>query len=199
MSIKVGITGGIGSGKTFVCNILEKMGYPVYYSDKESKRLTAENQIIRNGLIDLLGDEVFLNDELNKSFLANKIFNNSVILEQVNQLIHPIVRQYFNQWAESQKSPFVFNEAAILLETGSYKTLDFNVLVTANENVRIQRTMLRDSISREEVLARISKQWDDEKKKKLVDFIIINDGEMPLLEQLNELESKLLQLKNGIN
>lgn len=186
MPIKVGITGGIGSGKSFVCQILEKMGYPVYYSDTESKRLTATNPAIKEGLIQLLGQEVFIENTLNKQFLASKLFQDDTIREQVNQLIHPIVRADFQQWANQQNGEIVFNEAAILIETGSYKTLDFTVLVTADKELRIQRTMKRDNISREDVLARMSKQWEDEEKMKLADFVIFND-ERPLLVQIEEM------------
>lgn len=190
MPIKVGITGGIGSGKSFVCQILEKMGYPVYYSDTESKRLTATNPVIKEGLIQLLGQEVFIENTLNKAFLASKLFQDDTIREQVNQLIHPIVRADFQEWANLQKSEIVFNEAAILMETGSYKTLDFTVLVTADKELRIQRTMKRDNISREDVLARMSKQWDDDRKMKLADFVIYND-ERPLMVQIEEMVERI--------
>lgn len=190
MPIKVGITGGIGSGKSFVCQILEKMGYPVYYSDVESKRLTATSPKIKEGLIQLLGEEVFVENTLNKLFLASKLFQDDTIREKVNQLIHPIVRADFQEWANRQKSEIVFNEAAILIETGSYKTLDFTVLVTASKELRIQRTMKRDGISREDVLARMSKQWEDEEKIKLADFVVFND-DRPLLIQIEQLLSKI--------
>lgn len=190
MPLKVGITGGIGSGKSYVCGILEKMGYPVYYSDKASKQLTVTNAEIRYGLIKLLGDELFDGNELNKTLLASRIFSDDVIREQVNQIIHPIVRADFKRWAEEQQAPFVFNEAAILIETGAYKTLDYTVLVTADKETRIQRTIERDGVSREEVLARMAKQWEDEEKTRHADFLIYNDGR-PLLAQLEELESRL--------
>lgn len=190
MPLKVGITGGIGSGKSYVCSILEKMGYPVYYSDKASKQLTVTNPEIRYGLIDLLGDEIFDGNELNKALLASRLFSDDVIREQVNQIIHPVVRADFKRWAEEQHAPFVFNEAAILIETGAYKTLDYTVLVTADKETRIQRTIERDSISREEVLARMAKQWEDEEKTHYADFIIYN-ADRPLLVQLEELEFRL--------
>lgn len=197
MPLKAGITGGIGSGKSYVCRVLEKMGYPVYYSDNESKRLTAENPVIRQGLIGLLGEEVFQGNELNKPFLASRIFQDDHIREQVNQLIHPVVRADFHAWSERQNSPVVFNEAAILIETGTYKTLDATILVTADKELRIQRTMQRDHISREEVLARMSKQWDDEAKIKHADFVIHND-DRPLLVQLEKMITEVQQLRSGV-
>lgn len=196
MPVKAGITGGIGSGKSYVCRVLEKMGYPVYYSDYESKRLTAASPVIRQGLIGLLGEEVFQGDELNKPFLASRIFQDDHLREQVNQLIHPVVRVDFHAWAERQNSPVVFNEAAILIETGAYKTLDVTILVTADKELRIQRTMQRDHISREEVLARMSKQWDDEAKRKHADVVIHND-DRPLLVQLEKMITEVQQLRSG--
>jgi dephospho-CoA kinase len=182
MAVKIGITGGIGSGKSYVCAILEKMGYPVYYSDLASKQLTVSHPEIRKGLITLLGEEVFQNNELD-----------DFVRQQVNAIIHPVVRADFNNWSQKQTSPVVFNEAAILIETGSYKTLDFLVLVTADQELRIERTMNRDTISREEVLARMSKQWSDEEKMKYVDFVIYND-DRPLLTQLEKMIEEI-QLK----
>lgn len=191
MPLKIGITGGIGSGKSYIGSIFEKMGYPVYYSDKASKQLTVTNDTIRNGLIRLLGETVYQNNELNKAFLASKLFQDDAIREQVNAIIHPVVRADFNEWAERQKTPLVFNEAAILIETGSYRTLDFTVVVTADKEIRIQRTMTRDNISREEVLARMSKQWEDEEKIKYTDFLVYND-ERPLLTQLEAIEKRCI-------
>jgi dephospho-CoA kinase len=193
MAVKIGITGGIGSGKSYVCAILEKMGYPVYYSDLASKQLTVSHPEIRKGLITLLGEEVFQNNELNRPFLASKLFQDDFVRQQVNAIIHPVVRADFNNWSQKQTSPVVFNEAAILIETGSYKTLDFLVLVTADQELRIERTMNRDTISREEVLARMSKQWSDEEKMKYVDFVIYND-DRPLLTQLEKMIEEI-QLK----
>lgn len=195
MALKVGITGGIGSGKSYICEILEKLNYPVYYSDAASKMLTDTHPEIRQGLIDLVGEEVYINNHLNRPFLASKIFHNDALRLQVNALIHPIVRQDFSDFANQSVSDIVFNEAAILFETGAFKTLDFNVLVTADLEVRIQRVMLRDNLSREEVLQRIANQWDDEKKLKMADFVIYNDGR-PLLVQI---EALITQLTNVIN
>lgn len=186
MPIKVGITGGIGSGKSKVCKILEEMGYPVYYSDKESKRIVNTNIKIRNQLIELLGNEVYLGDELNKIFLATKLFNHDDIREKVNQIIHPVVREDFEVWANTKQSSIVFNEAAIMIETGSYKLLDYIVLVVSPEEIRIQRIIERDNISKDDVLLRMEKQWNDEEKKKYCDFIIDNDG-TPLNQQIDNL------------
>lgn len=191
MAIKVGITGGIGSGKSYICGILEKMGYPVYYSDQASKRLTASSPIIRKGLIEIVGAEVFKDDVLNKTYLAQKLFYDDSVRKQVNGLIHPVVRADFNQWADAQNATIVFNEAAILIETGAFKTLDFTVVVTADREERIRRTMQRDGVERQEVLARMAKQMEDEEKIKVADFVVYND-DRPLLVQIDQMIAAIL-------
>ncbi|NBR15901.1 MAG: dephospho-CoA kinase, partial [Crocinitomicaceae bacterium] len=118
---RIGITGGIGSGKSYVANIIEKMGFPVYYSDNKSKELTNSHPIIRQGLIELVGENVYFGGDLDKKVLATAIFSNDEIRLKVNQLIHPIVRQDFEDWATAQKSELIFNEAAILFETGAFR------------------------------------------------------------------------------
>ena len=189
---KVGITGGIGSGKTVVARILETMGYPVYYSDLQAKELTDSDPLIREGLIRLAGPEVYVNGILDREYLARVIFQDDILREKVNQLIHPRVRAHFSEWCAEQKGPIVFNEAAILFETGGYTMLDRMILVVAPLEKRINRVMLRDGISREQVLDRISKQWDDERKIPLADFVVINDDQTPLLHQVEDTLASLL-------
>jgi len=182
--IKVGITGGIGSGKSFISEILESYGYPVFYSDQAAKDIISNDDYARQELISYFGDDVFENNQLNKPFLAKIIFNDEEALQKVNALIHPLVRKAFDLFATQQHSKFVFNEAAILFESGGAIQMDKVVLVTASTEVRIKRVMKRDRVSKEDVLARMSKQWPDEKKEKLSDFIIVNDEEKPLLGQI---------------
>ncbi|MDB2657310.1 dephospho-CoA kinase, partial [Crocinitomicaceae bacterium] len=143
--LKIGITGGIGSGKSMVGKILESMGYPVFYSDDQAKLLADRNPEIRHDLIDLFGPEVYNEAGLNRPFLAEKIFGDETLRQQVNQIIHPRVREAFDQFADNHASPFVFNEAAILIETGAHKNFDALVLVTAPEEIRIQRVQARDN------------------------------------------------------
>lgn len=182
--MKIGITGGIGSGKTMVCSILENMGYPVYYSDIEAKKIVDSDPEIKRKLIDLLGSKVYSSTGLNRKFLADKIFKNEDLREKVNAIIHPQVRSYFNIWADHQTTSLVFNEAAILFETGAYKNFDRMILITAPEEVRMQRVMKRDQVSKDEVVQRMNNQWKDEQKVLLADFIIVNDGTKPLLDQV---------------
>ena len=188
---KIGITGGIGSGKSFVANIIEKMGYPVYYSDLRSKELTNTHPIIRQGLYDLVGENVYFEGELDKKILASAIFSNDEMRLMVNQLIHPIVRQDFEDWAKAQTSGLIFNEAAILFETGAYRNFDATVLIYAPIELRLKRVLKRDIITKEEVLARINNQMSDEEKLKMTPYAILNDGESPLLKQIEEVIEKI--------
>jgi dephospho-CoA kinase len=193
--LKIGVTGGIGSGKSYVCRLLEERGFAVYYSDTESKKLTNTHHVIREKLISLFGDMVYLDGELNRQFLAEKIFSNEELRLQVNEIIHPIVRADFANWASLQKGDFVFNEAAILFETGGYKEMDFTILVYTDMPIRIERLKKRDGLTEEEILARVQKQWPDEKKLKLADFVIVNDDSHDLQSQIDEL---ILFLKSKI-
>ncbi|MBU3659450.1 MAG: dephospho-CoA kinase [Flavobacteriales bacterium] len=189
---KIGITGGIGSGKSFIATIIERMGYPVYYSDVRSKELTNSHPIIRQGLIDLVGENVFFGGELDKKVLATAIFSNDALRLKVNQLIHPNVRQDFEDWANAQKSNLIFNEAAILFETGAYRNFDATILVYAPEELRLQRVLKRDIITKEEVLARMNNQLKDEEKRKMTPFQILNDGESPLLIQIENILEQIV-------
>lgn len=182
--LKIGLTGGIGSGKSLIGKILETLGYPVYYSDLAAKILVDTDPEIRSQLIQLLGTEVYIDDELNRPFLAQQLFTDDQLRIQVNQIIHPKVRTAFVDWCSSQTSPYVFNEAAILFETGAYKTMDLNLLVTAPKELRIQRVMERDKMSAEQVEERMSKQWTDEKKRELANYAINNDEKQPLIAQV---------------
>ncbi len=181
---RIGITGGIGSGKSFIATIIERMGYPVYYSDVRSKELTNAHPLIRQGLIDLVGENVYFGGELDKKVLATAIFSNDELRLKVNQLIHPIVRQDFEDWANSQKRDLIFNEAAILFETGAYRNFDATILVYAPEELRLKRVLKRDIITKEEVLVRMNNQLKDDEKRKMTSLQILNDGESPILIQI---------------
>lgn len=181
---KIGITGGIGSGKSVVGQILEAMHFPVYYSDQQSKILVDTDLIIREELIKLLGTKVYLDGKLNRPFLTQQLFSNDDLRLKINQIIHPKVREAFTNWVNKQSSNLVFNEAAILFETGAYQLMDYNILVTAPLELKIDRVMKRDNVQKNEVVERISKQWSDEEKIPLADFVIVNDEAKPLLKQV---------------
>jgi len=188
--LRIGLSGGIGSGKSTVAGILAKMGYPVFYSDQEAKRLYDENPVLQKQLVALFGPAIYRDGQLNKAFLAQQLFSSAELKAQVTALVHPLVRKAFEVWAQQQASDLVFNEAAILFETGAYKDFDATVLVTARIETRIERVQKRDLISREAVLQRIANQWPDSKKMNLTPYIITNDGQ-PLLQQIEDVISKL--------
>lgn len=184
---KIGLTGGIGSGKTSIAQILEAMSYPVYFSDLRAKFLSDEHLTIRNGLISLLGEDAYVDGTLNRVFVSECIFSNPDLRLKVNEIIHPIVRKDFDDWASQQTSSLIFNEAAILFETGAYQQFDANLLVCAPVDVRIRRVMLRDHCSKASVEERIQSQWTDEQKRSLTKHFIENDGRQPVLIQLEKI------------
>jgi dephospho-CoA kinase len=184
---RIGITGGIGAGKSLVAEIIKAMGYPVYNSDERAKELTESNPKIKEGLIHLFGEEIYQNDTLNKFALAQAIFSDESLREKVNALIHPIVREDFNLWALAQNYSLVFNESAILFETGSFKNFDAIILVYAPKELRIKRIMKRDNCSENEVLKRMNSQFSDEEKYQLTEFRVLNDEQTPLLVQVEKI------------
>lgn len=190
--IILGITGGIGSGKTTVTNIFSLMKVPVYIADIESKRITASSPIVRKKLIELFGEELYNGTELNKSLLASHIFTDSQKMNTVNAIIHPEVEKDFKQWLIKNKDEkVVIHEAAILFESGFNKLVDKIITVYTPLEERIERTMKRDNSSREEVINRINNQMSDEKKKELSDFVIVNNEKESLIEQVTTILNKL--------
>lgn len=194
MSIKIGLTGGIGSGKSVVSRLLEVMGIPVYISDIETKRLMATDICIRQALMALLGEEVYRGGELNKPLLASYLFGGPEHAKRVNSIIHPLVKRDFRQWMQLKNAfPIVGIESAILIEAGFSGEVDVVVMVYAPEEIRLQRAMERDSSTRELIEKRIRSQMSDEKKRMQADFVIVNDGETPLIPQVLELITSLSQ------
>ncbi len=191
--LKIGITGGIGSGKSFVCKIFEAFQIPVYYSDYRAKILMNDDIDLKNEIIKAFGQVYDGNGKLNRLKLAEIIFNDKDKLQQINSLVHPAVAKDFAQWAETQKSPYVIQESAITFESGNYKFLDFTIEVWAPLELRIERAMKRDNQSREKILKRIKNQYNEQKKINLADFIIINDGAAPLLPQITNLHKFFLK------
>lgn len=192
MSIKIGITGGIGSGKSVVSRLLEVMGIPVYITDVESKRLTHTDPYIKEKLSSLLGERVFADGVLNKPLLASYLFGHPDHARQINGIIHPRVKNDFRSWVEKQALFSVVGmESAILIESGFADEVDVVVMVYAPLEIRIQRAVARDNSSRELIMKRIESQMDDEEKRKQADFVIVNDDDMPLIPQVLELISSL--------
>lgn len=182
--IRIGITGGIGSGKSVVASLLSVYNIPVYIADDESKKLTDTSEVIKGKLVSLFGNDIYNNNGLDRKLLAKHIFGNKEMLAKVNNIIHPEVNKHFNCWAESQKTKACAIESAILFESGFDKTVDVKLMVYAPKDIRIQRAIMRDGASREEIERRINSQMADEEKSKLADFTIINDGISALIPQM---------------
>jgi dephospho-CoA kinase len=189
--VKIGLTGGIGSGKTFVGTILSKLEMPVFNADIEAKKSMDEDKLLKKEIQNVFGDEIYQNGILQKEFLAEIIFNDKQKLEDLNQLVHPVVKQRFKDWCVNQTSRIVIKEAAILFESNSHLGLDKVICVLANENIRIERVIKRDNISREQVLARIESQMSQNAKEKLSDFVIVNDGAELLLPQIIKIMTQI--------
>lgn len=170
----VGLTGGIGSGKTTIANFFKELGVPVYIADVKAKRLMTANTKLRQKITALFGKETYRDGELNREYLAGLVFNNPEKLEALNNLVHPAVAEDFRRWVSTQQAPYVIKESALLFETGDYKNCDVTILVKAPLEERIKRVMQRDDVSKESVMGRISHQWPDEKKQLLSDYTIEN-------------------------
>lgn len=190
MAIKIGITGGIGSGKSVVSRLLEIMGIPVYVSDIEAKRITQTDEVIRRELCALVGQEVFQGGELNRSMLATYMFGHPEHIKEVNGIIHPRVKNDFRQWAaQFENEQLVGMESAILIESGFREEVDFLVMVYAPLKVRVERAIRRDRSTKELVMKRIEAQMSDETKRNHADFVIVNDDETPIIPQVLKLIS----------
>ena len=194
--LKIGITGGIGSGKSFVSDIFRVCGVPVYNADKEAKHLMNHDRNLKTALKALLGQEAYYrNGRLNRKWVASQIFSDKALLKKMNAVVHPAVRNDFEHWSELQQAPYVLEESAIIFEAGLEKFFDAVILVMADKNTRIQRVMKRDKVTKEEVEARIAHQSSDKVKKARADFIILNDGTKALLKQVIETHEAILKLK----
>lgn len=190
----IGITGGIGSGKTTVCRIFEVLGAKVYYADDRAKWLMEHDEELVSEIEKLFGSAAYQNGQLNRKVIAAQIYKDDTLREKLNRLVHPVVGEDALQWErENQGHPLLVKEAALLFETGSYKQLDYTLLVTAPDEVRVARVVARDSHrSPEDVKAIISKQMSDSEKRPLADYEIINDGKHSLIQQVMGIFQKLV-------
>ena len=189
----VGLTGGIGSGKTTVAGFFKELGIPVYIADDAGKRLMQESAKIKEQIIDLFGDASYSGNQPERKYIASKVFNNSELLSKLNNIIHPAVADDFQDWLKDQSSEYVIYEAAILFETGGYKKCDLSILVTAPKKLRIDRLQKRDNSSREEIQQRMDNQWNDKKKSELADFIINNEDLSKTKQQVEHIHGKILK------
>ena len=187
----IGLTGGIGSGKTIVAGYFKSLGIPVYIADKEARQLMTSENII-NALFNEFGKEILENGILNREKLAQLVFNNPKKLQKLNSIVHPEVKKHFDNWVEKHKnSPFVVKEAAILFESGSYKYCDTIITVTAPLETRLQRVMKRDKTDRESVLKRIENQWTDEQRIAKSNYVIHNLSVESTKKQVDEILKKM--------
>lgn len=170
----IGLTGGIGSGKSTVGSMFKELGVPVYNSDERAKQLMNTSKEIRKQLLELFGEDAYLNEGLNRPFIAEKVFKDSTLLTKLNNIVHPAVRKDFSSWAESHEAPYVIQETALLFENKTQEFYDKTILVTAPKEVRIQRVLARDNTTREQILARMENQLNDFEKLKLADYTIEN-------------------------
>jgi len=192
---KVGITGGIGSGKTTVCRIFATLGIPVYSADDRAKMLMTEDEELREQIIYIFGEEAYLEDgSLNRKHLSSIVFQDKTKLKELEAVVHPAVHRDGENWHNAQGNvPYTLKEAALLIENGSYKKFDKMIMVYTPEEIRINRVMARDNSSREAVEARIKAQMSDEEKVKLCDYVIYNDGEKSIIRQVLDTHKNLLQ------
>ena len=188
-----GITGGIGSGKTTAAKFFEELGVPVYNSDTRAKLIQNENSEVKVKIIEAFGDEAYNQSGLNRVYITKQVFNNNEKLKQLNQIVHPAVFNDFEEWKKQQTSKIIMKEAAILIESGSYKDCDVVISVLMDKEKRIQRIMTRDGFTEEQVMARINNQISDEERIQKSDFIIDNNGDLTHLK--NEVEKTFIKIK----
>lgn len=193
--LKVGITGGIGSGKTTVCRIFESLQIPVYYADDRAKWLMENEEGLKLGIKELLGSDAYnAEGHLQRAYIAEKVFKDPGLLAQLNQLVHPAVWLDGEHWFSEQiDAPYAIKEAALIFETGSQQMLDLVIVVTAPEQLRINRVKARDQTNEEAIRARIAKQMPEEEKIKLADYLIINDGVQDLVPQVWQVHRALCE------
>jgi dephospho-CoA kinase len=189
----VGLTGGIGSGKTTVAKAFLALGIPVYIADDEAKKLMRTSKIIKRKLIALFGEDSYIDNELNRSFLADIIFNDKTYLEKMNAIVHPRVARHFENWVLKQNAAYVIKEVAILFENESYKQCDFVITVTAPKLLRIQRLLKRDNTTEKKLQAIMNNQWPDEKKAKLSDYVIENIELESIKKQVQAVHVQILK------
>lgn len=196
MVLKVGLTGGIGSGKTTVAKIFELLQVPVYYADAASKSLYTIDRELMENVKKHFGEAVYTNNELNRSMLANLVFNDPEKLALLNSLVHPPTLRHAEAWMAAQTTPYIIKEAALIFESGSARDLDYVIGVYTPKHIRLKRVMERDGLSRDEVINRMNRQIEENIKMRLCDFVIINDEQEMVIPQVLKLNEHFLNLSN---
>lgn len=193
--LKIGITGGIGSGKTTVCKVFETLGIPVFYADAAAKLVMTNDPILVNGVKKTFGKESYHQDgTLNNKHIATIVFNQKAELDKLNALVHPAVFKAFEEWTKTKSTSYVLKEAALLFESGSYQLCDKNILVTSPLALKLARVMQRDNVSEAQVLARMDKQFTDEQKAKMADYFISNTSSDSIIMQVLDLHHQFTRL-----
>jgi dephospho-CoA kinase len=194
MPLRIGITGGIGSGKTTVARIFEVLGIPVYYADDAAKRIMNEDETLKKEIIRNFGEQSYINGKLNREYLGSIVFKDKKKLAVLNALVHPATIRNSNAWMKCQTTPYAIREAALIFESGVQAQLDYIIGVSAPVELRIQRAMQRDNITREQVQERMDRQINETIKMRLCDFVIVNDEKKPVIPQVLKLHEKLVKL-----
>lgn len=198
-AMKLGVTGGIGSGKTTVCRIFNVLGVPVFDADKAAKQIMDTDKNMMTSLNSIVGKDLYLTGTLNRTELAKLIFNNTTLLAKVNSLVHPAIYDLFKGWVTEQNTPYVILEAAILFESGGTKHLDRILSVVAPVEDRIKRVIKRNSLTKEEVLDRIRNQMEDEARIKLSDYVIVNSENEMIIPSIMRIHTEILNSINTVN
>ncbi len=193
--LKIGLTGGIGSGKSTVAKVFETLGIPVYYADDAAKRVMNENAALRQQIIEHFGEASYEKGQLNRAHISGQVFNNTEKLNLLNTIVHPVTIADAEQWMQQQKTPYAIKEAALIFEANANKQLDYVIGVSAPPDLRLKRVMERDHTTPDKVQARMDKQMNEEEKMKRCDFIIYNNEKQLLIPQVIELHKKLISLE----
>ena len=192
--IVVGLTGGIGSGKTTVAKMFRALGVPIYIADEEAKNLMNRSKVIKKKLIGLFGKNAYVDNELNRSFIADIIFKNKALLNEMNAIVHPKVKTHFKKWVSKQSAPYVIKEVAILFENSGYKTCDYIITVTAPKDLKMVRLLKRDpNTTKEKIEAIMANQWTDEAKTKLSHFTIENINLEKTKEKVEKIHTQIVK------
>lgn len=195
--LKVGITGGIGSGKSIICQVFKALQVPVYNADEHAKIIVETDPNIKSRIIKIFGEQSYTGSTYNRKYIAEKVFNNKLLLEKLNKIVHPAVANDFSNWIKKFKFPYVIEEAAILFESGAHEKMDKIIVVEAPEELRIKRIRKRDGLKEEEIRFRVQNQWSTDKLVALADWVINNNDKILVLPQILHLHNKLT--KNSEN
>lgn len=197
--LKVGITGGMGSGKSTVCKIFETLGIPVFYADDEAKKILNEDEELKKNIQSVFGKEIYTGGILNRSALAQIVFNDKSKLEKLNSWVHPATKKKYEAWENAHSSiPYSLHEAAILFEAGVAERMDKVITVAAPEQLRIERIIKRDGVTPENITARMNNQWTEEQRNSKADYIIYNDENRLVIPQVLKIHNELLQIAGGM-